>query len=465
MSDENSKPAAYEAPVGERPTLATPTEKQLEQETPGAPEAHDPYAALRLRNFNLYQASFFVTVIGSQIQSVTALYEIDQKTHSALSAGWVGLALALPMLIFALPAGQLADTFTRSRIVASMQCITGACALALAAVSYWCYDSPHFTAMVYGLLALGAVATTIGRPARQALLPQVVPMSVFPNAVTWNSSFFEISSMIGPTIGGFICIHSRSAAYVVAAICFAISMVLMVALPHFPLQKSQNKASRLQDLLLGMRFVFSRRLMLSAMTLDLFAVLLGGAVFMLPAYAREVLLVGPLGFGFLRAAPSIGAFTMAFLQAHRPPLKHSGLAMLLAVAGFGAATIGFGLSHSYALSFVMLILTGAFDNISVVVRHTLIQLLTPDYMRGRVSSVNQIFIGSSNELGGFESGVTARLFGLVPSVVIGGIGTIVVVAASAFIWPEMRKLGRLDEVKPEDFDQPQGLQATSAAAS
>lgn len=465
MSDEKSKPSAAESPIGERPTLASPTETQLEQEMPGGIAAHDSYVALRNNKFRLFMSSFFIAVIGGQITTVTALYQIDQRTHDAFYAGMAALALALPMLVLALPAGQIADTFARARIVMAVQGLVCLSTIGLAMVSRLAPDSPHLLKFIFALLALSAAATTIGRPARQALLPSLMPKAEFANAVTWFSSFFEIASMIGPAIGGFVLERSFSLAYFTAAGCSLCSIVLVGLLPRIPIEQRETKRGPMQEVLLGLRFVFSKRLMLSAMSLDLFAVLLGGAAFMLPAYAREVLHVGPKGFGFLRAAPSIGAFSMALLQAHRPPLRHAGRTMLLAVAGFGAATIGFGLSHSFILSLIMLIFTGALDNISVVVRHTLIQLLTPDYMRGRVSSVNQVFIGSSNELGGFESGVTARLFGLVPSVVIGGIGTIVVVIISALIFPEMRRLGALDAIKAEDIDTSSEQPATIANAS
>jgi MFS family permease len=288
-------------------------------------------------------------------------------------------------------------------------------------------------------------------------MPQLVPTSVFANAVTWNSSVFETASMAGPAIGGFICGRSVTHAYVFTAICWSAAMVAIFFLPEkrLPGASSDGDAKEprgvpsFADLIAGVRFVWHSKLMLGAMTLDMFAVLLGGCTFLLPIFAQR-LGVGAVGFGWLRAAPSIGALTMAVVIAHTPPFQRAGRALLIAVAGFGCSTIVFGLSMNYGLSFAMLVIAGAFDNVSVVVRHTLVQLLTPDAMRGRVSAVNQVFIGSSNELGGLESGLTAAWFGPVGSVVAGGIGTILVVLGVASIWPQVRKLGSLKDIRPDE---------------
>jgi hypothetical protein len=331
----------------------------------------------------------------------------------------------------------------------------------LAGVSYFGTHWHHPIAAMYTLLALGNIGGTFSRPARQALLPQLVPSEKFGNAVMWNSTVFETASVVGPAIGGFICARSVAFAYVFAAACFCCSFVLVAALPKVHAAAKKNHRPGFTDLIAGVRYVWRVRLMFSALTLDLFAVLLGGAVYLLPAFAQDILHVGPVGFGWLRAAPSIGAISMAMLQAHRKPMRRAGRTLLIAVAGFGIATIIFGLSKNFWLSFAMLILTGAFDNISVVVRHTLVQMLTPDEMRGRVSAVNQVFIGSSNELGGMESGLTAAWLGLVPSVVVGGIGTLIVVIGAAFTWPEMRNLGSLQDMKPAEIpDEPTHATAT-----
>jgi hypothetical protein len=283
-------------------------------------------------------------------------------------------------------------------------------------------------------------------PARWAILPQIVPVEQVASAVTWGSSSWQIASMLGPALGGLVIALTGGAtrAYVLNAACCAAVVALMTPVRLRPFARDFEPVS-LRTLMAGLRFVFRTELILATITLDMLAVLLGGATALLPIFARDILSVGPTGLGWLRAAPSIGAFGMALFLAHRPPMRRAGPALLWSVAGFGVATVVFGLSKSPALSFVMLLLTGALDNVSVVVRGTLVQVLTPDSMRGRVSAVNAIFIGSSNELGEFESGLTARLFGAVPAVVVGGVGSVLVVLLVALWWPSVRRLGALHE--------------------
>lgn len=450
MPDPISEKAAYESPDPERSSSAAPTEQILESQTPGGSNVagHDPYAAFRYREYSVFMAGFFLSVIASQIQTRVAQFEIYEKTNSELNLGWMGLALAIPMLLLTLPAGHLADVRSRRRIMCYTQFASAICAAGLAWTSFAYPHSSDSVPLVYALLVLGSIAGTIGRPARTSLMPQLVPAKAFPNAVAWNSSVFETASVIGPAIGAAMLIFSIPLAYSLAAIGFLGCAIAIWTLPEAPAQPKQAKGPGFSDLLVGIKFVWNTRLMLAAITLDLFAVLLGGATYLMPVFAKEILHVGPWGLAALWSAPSIGAISMAMIQAHRPPLKRAGSALLVSVAGFGVATIIFGLSRNFWLSFAMLVLTGAFDNISVVVRHTLIQMLTPDTMRGRVSAVNQIFIGSSNELGGFESGVTAAIFGPVRSVVGGGIGTLLVVAVSALIFKPLRKLGSLADIKP-----------------
>ena len=447
---------AYESPDEERPASAAPTEAQINYETPTvaaldlspAPPAHDPYAALRLGVYRLYVSSYALAIIGGQIQSVAVLWQIYQKTQSTLHLGLVGGVQVIPLLLLALPAGHVADTVSRKKLLIATQWLLAAWGLALAALVHFGRDWAMLVPAMYGLVLLNAVTLVFARPARQSLLPLLVPGRVFSNAVTWNSSLFEVCSMGGPAIGGWLVAHTAGpVAYLVNAALLIACALLTQRFPPTP-PKPRDEAPGFRSLLAGVSFVWTRKLMLGVMLLDLFAVLLGGAVYLLPAFAEEILRVGASGFGWLRAAPSIGAFSMALVLAHRPPMRRAGRALLLAVAGFGIATIVFGLSKNFWLSFVMLICVGACDNISVVVRHTLVQLLTPDAMRGRVSAVNQIFIGSSNELGGMESGLTAHWWGPVRSVVIGGLGTLLTVTAIAWLFPSLRKLGRLDEVSP-----------------
>jgi MFS family permease len=386
-----------------------------------------------------------LSVVGQQLQFVAIGWEVFQRKHNTLWLGWVGLVQAAPLLILALPAGHLADRFSRNVIVASMQWAAAACSAGLAWVT-WRHGS---IAGIYALLTAGATAMALGGPARAALLPQVVSPDIFSNAVSWYSSMFQVAAVTGPAIGGLIIRHATWPAFVIDAGCAAWFGVVAMTLPTKPAAAERQPPS-LESLVEGIRFVWRTKIILATITLDLFAVLLGGAVYLLPAVATDLLHVGSVGFGWMRAAPAIGAFVMAMLVAHLPPMKRAGRGMLWAVAGFGAATIVFGLSRNLWLSLAMLFLIGAFDNISVLVRHTLVQVLTPDEMRGRVSAVNNVFIGASNEIGGFESGVTAAIFGTVISIVGGGIGTILVVILAAVIWPEVRAFGSLVDAAPAD---------------
>jgi MFS family permease len=278
-------------------------------------------------------------------------------------------------------------------------------------------------------------------------LPQIVPQEALGNAVTWNSSGWQVSTVVGPAVGGYLIWQTGQAwgAYAVAAVGYCLgAMVISTLRPRPLVREPKSQASSLDDLLAGLRFVWNTPLILATITMDLFAVLLGGATVLLPVYAKDILHIEAAGLGWLRAAPSVGALAMALVMAHRPPLKRAGPTLLMSVAGFGVATIAFGLSTDPVLSFIVLAATGALDNVSIVVRGTLVQLLTPDAMRGRVSAVNTIFIVSSNELGAFESGMTAAWFGPVASVVGGGIGTLLVVGWVMLKWPQVARLGPLD---------------------
>ena len=302
---------------------------------------------------------------------------------------------------------------------------------------------------MYCLLLMASISGTIGRPAQSSLMPQLVPAEIFSNAATWSSSTWQFAGVVGPALGGLVLIYSIQAAYVIAAagsIYFAVSVLTLN-----PQETDRKKEPvTMKTLLAGCRFVWDKRVLFTIISLDLFAVLLGGATYLLPIFAKDILHVGGIGFGLLRAAPAVGAFAMAIGIAHLPPFRKAGVAMLWAVAGFGVATIVFGISRSFTLSLVMLFLAGALDNVSVVVRHTLIQLLTPDEMRGRVSAVNSVFISSSNQIGGLESGETAEWWGPVTAVVVGGVGTIVVVFVTAVLSPQLLKIGSLEEVHKEE---------------
>ncbi len=445
-----------------------------EHAKPVPPPIRDPYLAFRHRPYCFYSAGNFISVIGRQMLGVAISYEVFLHTHSATALGLIGLAGALPIIFLALPAGQIADRFNRRNIIIITQALGALTSLGLMWLSLRGGTAPHWplldrsalflrwlahcfneddpsivfgpeTPLVFGLLLLNGVARTFGWAARTPLMANLVPRAALASAVTWGSSLFEIGSISGPALGGLVIAWAGFATvYALDALC---SLVFIGFLLPVGSGSEERKAAveghPLRDLFSGLRFVFATKAILATITLDLFAVLLGGATALLPMYAEKILFVGPLGLGWLRAAQSIGAVTMAVALAHLPPMKRAGWTMLMAVSGFGVATVIFGLSRWYWLSFVALAAAGAFDNISVVVRHTLVQLLTPDAMRGRVAAVNNIFIGSSNELGAFESGVTAAAFGAVRSVVAGGIGTVLVVAAVALRWPEVRDIGAL----------------------
>jgi MFS family permease len=392
-------------------------------------------------------------------------WELYERTGSAFALGLVGLATALPVVILALPAGDLADRMDRKRILVWCQVAFIVAGFALAALSYW--RGP--IAIVYVVLLARGAAQAFNNPARQALLPQLVPPEVFGNAVTWASSAFQVAAVVGPGIGGIVIAIQKGAtgAYVISSVLTVIYLWTLLeirGLHQTTLAGTGDKSSlpsrpkekmTLESLAAGMRYVRDTKVILAAITLDLFAVLLGGATALLPIFAKDILHVGPDGLGWLRAAPSVGALLVAIGIAHRPAMKRTGWTLLVSVAGFGIATIVFGLSRSFTLSMVMLFILGALDGISMIIRSTLVQVRTPDEMRGRVSAVNSVFIDMSNELGGFESGALAALVGPVTAVVAGGVGTIVVVSAVAAAWPELRQLGPLQpEVLKEDVGNP-----------
>lgn len=423
-------------------------EELISTPEPGTPVAkNDPYSALRFRSFRLFAIGSVIASIGSNAQSVAVGWELYERTHSAMALAWVGLVQALPIMLLALPAGHLADRMDRRRIVMISELVMAATSLGLAAMSY--LKGP--VEWMYVMLLLGAVARAFTWPASQALTPHLVPKELFGNAVTWKSMGFQVACVTGPALGGLLIGLNKSAmpVYLLDALLTLTFVAFLTTIASPTIVRSIEAAS-LKTLLAGFSYVRQTKVILAAITLDLFAVLLGGAVALLPVYAKEILHVGPAGLGLMRAAPAVGAFTMALALAHLPPMERAGRALLWAVAGFGVVTIIFGFSQWYWLSLAMLAASGALDNISVVIRHSLVQLATRDEMRGRVSAVNSVFISASNELGAFESGAVASLFqskvtGAIVSVVSGGIGTIVVVAIATCVWPEIRRLGRLQD--------------------
>ena len=418
---------------------------------PSRNQVHDPYSALRVGLFRNYLIATSLVGLGTAAQGLAIGWEMYVRTGQALSLGLVGLVQAIPMLLFTLPAGYLADVFDRRKLI--MISLAGATltSLGLAVFSYY----QASVGWMYVLLFLDSSFLRLGWPARAAITPLLVPQSQFENAVKWRTSLMQVTGIGGPALGGFIIAFNIQAAYVLSAVSslgFILFLTTMV-LPVAPRTHRGNMLSQIGD---GLRFVWGRKLLLGAISLDLFAVLLGGAVYLLPIFAKDIIdrqsvgLEPETALGWLRAAPAMGAVIMALSMAYLPPIRKAGLTLLGCVACFGLATIGFGLSENFWLSMGMLALTGAFDNVSMVVRHVVAQMSTPNQMRGRVSAVNAIFVGSSNEIGGFESGLVAQLFTPVISVVSGGLGTLAVVAAWSGLFPSLRRLGDLSAITPAD---------------
>jgi len=405
-----------------------------------------PDSALRLRDFRLYLGVRFMSSVAMQMQSVAVGWQIYAITEDPLSLGLVGLAQFLPMAGFILPAGDIADRFDRRVILAASHGVQALCALALLLLAL--AHEPATWPFYAVLVAFGA-ARGFTSPAVQSFAPFLVPVALLPRAVAWASSANTTAVIIGPALGGILYVFGAGVVYAVCLVLFAAMAVSIAAVrTRAPVHVGQAGETAWDRLRAGIAYIRSKRIILGAILLDLFAVLLAGAVALLPIYARDILQVGPEGLGALRSAQAVGAAVTALLLAHFPLRRHAGAAMFGGVAVFGFATIVFGLSESFLLSLAALAVMGAADMINVFVRSSLVQLATPDSMRGRISAVNMLFVGASNELGEFESGVTAAWFGTVPSVVIGGLGTLAVVGACAWLFPELRRVDRLHDMKP-----------------
>ncbi len=436
-SEKDAQPSASGLPA---PTQASPLAS-------AAPLPHDPYLALRFRDYRLLFYGLFIATLGEKMVEIALGWELYARTGSALVLGGVGLVLVIPVILLSLPAGHITDNFSRKRIVLIAQSVLMLCSLGLTVLS--CTHGAIF--IIYACLLVMGSATAFSTPASSTLLAQTVPIYAYESAAMWNSSCWQLASVIGPALGGLLIALFGGATFVYT--CNAGAALLMVICVVFIRGKQQqpvhtHERATWHSLVEGIHFLRRTPVLLAAITLDLFAVFLGGATTLLPIFAQSILHVGPLGLGFLRAAPSVGAVCIALLLAHLPPFKHAGRTLILAVIGFGLATIIFGLSHNFWLSLLMLLLLGGLDNISVVIRGTLMLTRVPDAMRGRIAAIEAIFIGSSNELGGFESGLTAQFFGPLISVVAGGIGTVLVVILVALLWPEMRRLGPLRASEP-----------------
>ena len=397
--------------------------------------------AFQYPSFRYFMTARFLITASSEMQSVAIGWQVYNLTHSPLDLGLVGLAQFLPGILLFLVAGHTADRLPRLRILETCYAAFSVNSLLLLGITLHGLRSVW---LVYAVMLLNGTIRAFNMPTGQAFLPQLVKPEHFSNAVAWSSSIFQAAQITGPLAGGLLYGLSGTPVpvYGGAAVIYLCGLLLISRIRVAVPQRPRGIASP-GVVLEGLRYIWREKLILGAISLDLFAVLLGGAVALLPIYAKEILYVGTAGLGILRAAPGVGAILMAVLVAHRPLTRRAGVTMLACVAGFGVCTVVFGLSRNLALSLAALVLLGAFDMVSVIIRHTVIQLGTPDEMRGRVSSVNMVFIGASNEVGQFESGITAQWFGTVPAVVLGGIGTLLVVVLWARFFPALRRVDRL----------------------
>ena len=406
-----------------------------------------PYASLQIKDFRVFIIARLCITLAIQIQGTVVGWQVYELTKDPLSLGLIGLAEAIPAISVSLYAGHIADIIERKKIILLTILVLFFCS---AALLFFTLEPGKF-ALAYGVLPIymvifmSGVARGFLSPATFSFMPQLVPRNLYGNAVSLNSTFWEVAAIGGPMLAGFLYgFLGVTIAYLADVLLVAASLGFYLSIPKKPLPPVSAEQGIVEKIKAGLRFVFNNQIVLSAISLDLFAVLFGGAVALLPIFAGEILKVGPEGLGFLRAAPAIGALLMAFFITHNPIRKNMGKILLWCVAGFGLSMIGFGLSTDFWLSMGLLIMSGMFDSVSVIVRSTLIHTLTPENMKGRVSAVNSIFIGSSNEIGAFESGFAAKLMGVVTSVVFGGMMTLGVVGITAVKADKLRKLHNVD---------------------
>ncbi|MSO52511.1 MAG: MFS transporter [Acidobacteria bacterium] len=410
------------------------------------PPAPDALAALRHSFVRSFAVGRFAAIAGWQMINVAVGWMLYERTGDAWALGLVGAVELAPVLLLMIVAGNAADRYPRRNVGIFAHSLLTLVATGLALVS----DANGPLWVIYSLLALVGTARAFASPSVNTILPQLLAPAEFANANAWLSSTFQLAAITGPAIGGLVIALTGGAtgAFALAAVG---QLVFVAALSTMPVRRPPPATARrsASDVFAGFHFVRDHPLFLAAITLDLFGVLFGGAVALLPIYAKDILAVGPTGLGWLRAAPGVGALTMALITTRLQPWQRPGRILLWVVAGFGLATIGFGLSRSFALSMVCLFLTGVFDNVSVVIRLTLEQTITPDHLRGRVSAINYVFVGFSNEFGAFESGATAALFGPTLSVVGGGLATLLVVVMAQTVWPQLARIGPLHTLAPD----------------
>ena len=396
-------------------------------------------------DFVLFQTARFLIVAAVEMQAVAVGWQVYDISKRALDLGLVGLAQFLPGILLFLVSGHTSDRFDRRQVLGTCYAGYALCSGLLLILSV---RGAHSVRPIYAVLILLGVVRSFNGTASRSILPQLVPDEHFANAVAWNATTFQAATILGPSLGGILyaAFHGPSAVYACAVLTAVGALASTFRIKTRP-QARRREPMTLNTVFAGLHFIWREKLILGAISLDLFAVLLGGAVALLPVYAREILHTGPWGLGLLRTAPGVGAAVMAVALAHRPLRGRAGPTLLWAVAGFGICTILFGVSTSLVLSLISLIFLGAADMVSVIIRATLVQLRTPDEMRGRVMAVDMVFIGTSNELGQFESGLTAQWFGTVPAVLLGGVGTLVVIALWAWIFPELRRAGDMNAMK------------------
>lgn len=409
----------------------------------------ESYKVLQLPDFRLYLISRMLMMLSIQVQSVAVGWQVYQLTRDPLSLGFIGLVEAIPSILVSLYAGHLADNANRKTIVLSCLTLFLFCSISLLSFTIDSFKGLIGFSIyhIYGIIFISGIARGFMSPASFGLVSQIVPRELYAQSSLWSSTAFQIGLIAGPALGGLIYgFFGVTTTYMidVMLVLSALASVIMITRQVTP--KAEEKKSVFESISEGLKFVFSNQIILGALSLDLFAVLFGGAVALLPVFADEILKVGPKGLGIMRAAPALGALIMSYIIVKRKNRKNDGIELLISVAGFGLCTILFALSNNFYFSVLMLALTGMFDNVSVILRSTIMQVMTPDSMRGRVSAVNSIFIGSSNEIGSFESGVAAKLLGIVPSVVFGGCMTMFVVLVTAIKADKLRKLSLKDYI-------------------
>ena len=405
-----------------------------------------PAAAFLSRDFVRYQLARVVVIIGAEAQALAVAWQVYEITHKAIDLGYTGLVLFLPGLLFILPAGHVADRFDRRHVILVCYALQAVCSLLLFRLAW---TGIHEVWPIFALLFLVGTGRAFSGPASSALVPHLVPTEYFVNAITWGSAIFQIANIVGPALGGVLFtlplhqkLHGASLVYLFTFAAILWFLALVGSLSVRP-GRMEHKAISREVILAGFNYVAKTQVLLGSISLDLFAVLLGGAVALMPIFAQDILHAGPRGLGLLRAAPAFGALTVSLWLMARPIRSKAGAKMLTCVAIFGAATVVFGLSRNLPLSLAALYIVGASDMVSVVIRSSMLQLATPPEMRGRVSAVNSLFVGASNELGEFESGLTAQWWGAVRAVVIGGVGSLVITGLWSVFFPNLRRAGAL----------------------